>query len=77
MLSENILSSNHAHGVCFRSENVSRRMYRDYNRDYFQFNAILIIRNRNRAGGIAHLCCNRPMSGNWSLKMTLIRWQFG
>jgi len=51
MLSENILSSNHAHGVCFRSENVSRRMYRDYNRDYFQFNAILIIRNRNRAGG--------------------------
>jgi len=26
MLSENILTSNHANGVCFRSEDVSRQM---------------------------------------------------
>jgi len=26
MLSENILTSNHADGVCFRSEDVSRQM---------------------------------------------------
>jgi len=26
MLSENILTSNHANGVCFRSEDISRQM---------------------------------------------------